>query len=144
MKTAREKALATCNHIRIAPGRIAKLRDEKTLHVTGAPAVWPAEAVARYCMRVALENGCTKINVIQGQHRRREFDVMDLISYTRTLTLDGNIAVPKMDVVPPDLATKGFAAVGSYTDAKKTLVTVPSQTLVSSPNPGQEGASNGK
>jgi len=93
--------------------------------------VWPAEAVARYCMRVALENGCTTIAVRQGTRSPQYFDVMALISYSRTLVPHGRLAVPKMKIVPPDLATKGFAAVGSFTDEKKTLVTVPSLTRVS-------------
>lgn len=131
MPTPREKALNTVKHLRISPGRIAKLKDEKTLHVTGAPLVWPAEAVARYCMRVALENGCTTIVVRQGNRSPQYFDVMSLITYSRSLIPHGHLAVPKMKVVPPDLATKGFAALGSYTGEKKTLVVVPSLTRVS-------------
>jgi hypothetical protein len=143
MKTPREKALATCKYLKIAPNRIAKLAHEKTLHVTGAPTVWPLEAVARYCMRVALENGCTKIRVQHGVHGNQTFDVMDLITYTRSLTFGGQIATPKMAVVPPDLATIGFASLGSYTDEKKTLVTVPSHTRVSG-SPGTEGDAHGQ
>ena len=93
--------------------------------------MWPAEAVARYCMRVALENGCTTIAVRQGTRSPCYFDVMALITYSRSLLPHGQLAVPKMTVVPPDLATKGFASLGSYTDEKKTFVTVPSRTRVS-------------
>lgn len=131
MPTSREKALKTVRHFRLAPGRIANLKHEKTLHVTGAPLVWPAEAVARYCMRVALENGCTTIAVRQGRRSPQYFDVMALIRYSRTLMPHGQLAVPTMKIVPPDLATKGFAAMGSFTDEKKTFVTVPSLTRVS-------------
>lgn len=131
MPTTREKALNTVKHFRIAPSRIARLKQEKTLYVTGAPTVWPDEAVARYCMRVALENGCTTIAVCQGTRSPHYFDVMSLISYSRTLVPHGQLAVPKMNVVPADLATKGFASLGSYTDEKKTLVTVPSLARVS-------------
>lgn len=138
MPTPREKALATVKHFRIAPSRIAKLRDEKTLHVTGAPLVWPADVVARYCMRVALENGCTKVSVHQGTRTPVEFDVMDLVTRSRALTMTGRMNVPKMKQVPADLATKGFAAVGSFTDEKKTLVTVPSLIHVSG-LPGMKG-----
>ncbi len=118
-------------HLRLSPQRIANLAREKTLFATGAPLVWPAEAVARYCMRVALENGCTSIAVCQGTRSPQYFDVMALISYSRSLMPHGQLAVPKMKHVPPDLATRGFAAVGSFTDEKKTLVTVPSLTCVS-------------
>jgi hypothetical protein len=131
MPTSREKALNTVRHFRLAPGRIANLKHEKTLFATGAPTVWPAEAVARYCMRVALENGCTTIAVCQGTRSPIYFDVMSLFTYSRSLMPHGQLAVPKMKVVPPDLATKSFASVGSFTDEKKTLVTVPSLTRVS-------------
>lgn len=131
MPTTRERALNTVQHFKISPNRIQRLKDEKTLHVTGAPLVWPAEAVARYCMRVALENGCTKITVRQGTRSPQDFDVMSLISYSRSLVPHGHLAIPKMKHVPPDLATKGFASLGSYTDEKKTLVVVPSLTRVS-------------
>jgi hypothetical protein len=131
MPTPREKALNTVKYLRISPGRIANLKREKTLYATGAPLVWPAEAVARYCMRVALENGCTTVAVCQGTRSPQYFDVMSLITHSRELMPHGQIAVPKMKVVPPDLATRGFAAMGSYTDEKKTFVTVPSLTRVS-------------
>lgn len=138
MPTTRERALNTVKHFRIAPKRIEGLKHEKTLHVTGAPLVWPAEAVARYCMRVALENGCTTIAIRQGTRSPQYFDVMSLITYSRSLMPHGQLAVPKMKVVPPDLATTGFAALGSFTDEKKTLVTVPSLTRVSG-LPGTKG-----
>lgn len=131
MISARQRAMNTVRHFRIAPSRIAKLRDEKTLHVTGAPTVWPADYVAQYCKRVALENGCTRISVHQGTRTPVDFDVMELFTRSRQLTLTGELAVPTMKVVPPDLATKGFASVGSYTDEKKTFVVVPSLTRVS-------------
>lgn len=128
----------TVKHFRLSPGRITNLQHEKTLHVTGAPTVWPAEAVARYCMRVALENGCTTIAIRQGTRSPQYFDVMSLITYSRSLIPHGHLAVPKMKHVPPDLATKGFASLGSYTDEKKTFVTVPSLTRVSG-LPGTKG-----
>lgn len=131
MISARQRAMNTVKHFKISPGRIARLKDEKTLHVTGAPLVWPADYVARYCMRVALENGCTKVSVHQGVRTPVEFDVMDLFTRSRQFTLTGELAVPQLKHVPPDLATKGFASVGSYTDEKKTLVVVPSLTRVS-------------
>src|SRR3990172_4903549 len=103
MVDTRTRALNTVRHFRISPKRIERLKHERTLYATGAPLVWPAEAVARYCMRVALENGCTTIAVCQGRHSPQYFDVMSLISYSRSLMPHGQLAVPKMKVVPPDL-----------------------------------------
>lgn len=143
MATPREKALNTVKYLKIAPSRIAKLASNKTLHVTGAPSVWPAPVVAQYCLRVALENGCTTVRVYQGQHTKRDYDVMDLVTLSREWHAGGHLATPKMNIVPADLATTGFKAVGSFTDTKETLVTVPSSPLVSG-NPGQEGESNGQ
>lgn len=142
MATPREKALNTVKYLKIAPSRIGQLASNKTLHVTGAPSCWPASVVAQHCLRVALENGCTRIRVYIGQHKKWEFDVMDLVMLSRQWHAGGHLAAPKMQVVPPDLATTGFNAVGSHLDTKETFVTVPSSPLVSG-NPGQEGASNG-
>lgn len=138
MPTIRDKALNTVKHFRISPKCIDKLKYEKTLFAEGAPLVWPAEAVARYCMRVALENGCTKIAVRQGTRAAVEFDVMELFTRSRQFSINGALTVPQMKQVPPDLATKGFASVGSFTDEKKTLVTVPSLIRVSG-SPGAKG-----
>lgn len=143
MATPREKALNTVKYLKIAPSRIANLAKNKTLHVTGAPTAWPAPVVAQYCLRVALEQGCTKIAVYQGVHRKHEYDVMDLVTLSRQWHAGGHLATPNLSIVPADLATTGFRALGSFTDTKNTLVTVPSSPLVSG-NPGQEGESNGQ
>lgn len=144
MATPREKALNTVKYLKIAPSAIAQLAKGKTLHVTGAPLMWSPTVVAQYCLRVALEQGCTTVRVYIGQYIKRDYDVMDLVTVSRAWHRGGHLTTPNMKVVPADLATKGFNALGSYTDTKETFVTVPSSPLVSSPTPGQEGESNGK
>ena len=143
MATPREKALNTVKYLKIAPSSIDQLATNKTLHVTGAPSCWPATVVAQYCLRVALEQGCTKIRVYIGQHKKRDYDVMDLVTLSRKWHAGGHLGTPKGLIVPKYLATEGMKALGSFTDTKETLVTVPSSPLVSS-DPGQEGATNGK
>ena len=143
MATPREKALNTVHYLKIAPSSIAQLSKGKTLHVTGAPTCWPMTVVAQYCLRVALEQGCTKISVYQGRHKHWDFDVMELCTLSRAWHAGGHLGTPKMKHVPKNLATKGFEALGSFTDTKETFVTVTSSPLVSG-NPGQEGESNGQ
>lgn len=125
MWTARDKARRTVEYLRIAPQCQARLKHERTLHLEGAPRVWPSSLVAQLYLRVALENGCTKIAVYQGPHARREYDVMDLVTLTRRLS-HGRLPVPKMRQVPANLATMGQRAVGNVLETKTDMIAVPS------------------
>lgn len=137
MLTVREKARNTVNYLRIAPRSQRLLRDEKTLNVEVPKyaSMWPASLVAQYCLRVALENGCTKIRVLKGVHCRPEYDVMDLVTLSRRLSASGRyLAAPKMTKVPANLATMQQLRLGNRLEQQRLVVPVrcvPTSPLVS-------------
>lgn len=127
MPDHRTKALNTVNYLRIAPQSIAKLREERTLHVELPKEAhhWPVSLAAGVALRVALENGCTKIRMYKGQHCRAEYDVMQLVSMCRKLSASGRyLATPKMKRVPANLATMGHARLGNRLETKRLVVPV--------------------
>ena len=137
MADHRTKALNTVNYLRIDPRCQQKLREERLLvvEVPKEAAVWPAERIAQHCLRVALENGCTRIRIEKGTHERPEFDVMQLVQLSRRLSASGTyLAAPRMKKVPANLATMGFARLGNRLETKRLVVPVrcvPTSPLVS-------------
>ena len=127
MPNARTKALNTVRFLKIAEPCIARLKEERTLNVAGENESWdrlPATIAARMALRVALENGCTKICVHQGALRKREFDVMDLVKATRYMC-GGNLQGPST-ALPPNYCTLSALQSGSILDVRSTSVAVPS------------------
>ena len=131
----KQKAFNTVKYLKLTNGEIRDLRHERTLNVEleGTQLYWPAELVAQYCLRVALENGCTKVRVHQGI-RRAEFDVMQLVTFTRHLTIGGTLPTSRMKFVPAKAVTRRrFAHFGEVVEPRRGWVSVPSQPPVSSP-----------
>ena len=127
MLTAQQKALNTVKYLRIAPSRIARLKREKTLNVVlpKDAECWPSSVVATYCLRLALENACTRIRVIKGVHSKREYDVMTLVKVARGLSTTGRfLHRPTMARVPSDLATAGFARLGNILETTRPYAPV--------------------
>ena len=111
--TAREKAANTVRHLRIAPSRIARLKHEKTLNVVlpKDAECWPSTVVAQYCLRLALENACTRIRVHKGVYSKQEYDVMQLCQVSRRLGF-GQLSAPKWNI-PGNYATQKFRQLGN-------------------------------
>ena len=142
MPTTRQRAQNTVKYLRLTGGEVAGLRKEKTLNVEvqGAQLYWPPHYVAQYCLRLALENGCTTIRVHQGVHRKREFDVMKLCTISRYLAC-GALSRPMFKFVPPSMLTRIRAMrFGERVEPQRNWVNVPSSlTPVSSPSAGGQG-----
>ena len=138
MADHRTKARNTVNYLRIAPQSQRLLREERTLNVEvpKEASMWPVSLIAQHCLRVALENGCTKIRILKGQHVRPEYDVMTLVQMCRKMSASGTyLAAPNMKKVPAHLATMGFARLGNRLETRRLVVPVrcvPTQPLVSS------------
>lgn len=127
MADHRIKARNTMNYLRIDPRCQRKLREERLLvvEVPKEAMVWPSNRIAQHCLRVALENGCTRIRIEKGVHGRAEFDVMDMVTFSRKLSASGTyLATPKMKKVPANLATMGFARLGNKLETKRLVVPV--------------------
>lgn len=127
MPTTREKALNTVKYLRIAPSRIARLRQERTLNAVlpKDAECWPSSVVATYCLRLALENGCTRIRVIKGVHSKQEYDVMTLVKAARHLSTTGRyLHRPTMARVPSNLATAGFERLGNILETTRPYAPV--------------------
>lgn len=138
--TIRDRALHLVRYLRIAPRCIQGLSQNRQLTVTGAPAHFPPVAVARYALRTALENDCTRISVRQGPHRRVDFDVMDLVETSRNDF--GYLARPELKLVPATLGTMRQRAAGNELGRDRPLIVVPgtvTATPVSSPTAGGKG-----
>ena len=134
----RTKARNTVNYLRIDP-RCQRLLQQERLLVVEVPkeaVVWPSNRIAQHCVRVALENGCTRIRIEKGVHGRAEYDVMSLVTFSRRLSASGTyLAAPQMKKVPANLATMGFARLGNKLETRRLVVPVrcvPTQPLVSS------------
>jgi len=122
MITTQQKALNTVQYLRIAPSRIARLKHEKTLNVVlpKEAECWPSTVVAQHCVRLALENACTRIRVHKGVHSKQEYDVMTLCKVSRYLSPSGKfLHRPTMRHVPANLATAGFARLGGVLEATR-------------------------
>ena len=127
MLTAQEKARNTVNYLRLAPSRIARLKHEKTLNVIVPKHAecWPSSVVATYCLRLALENACTRVRVHKGVHSKQEYDVMTLVKAARGLSTTGQfLHRPTQKIVPANLATAGFASLGNILEATRPQVPV--------------------
>lgn len=127
MKTARERAVETVRHLKIAESSIARLREERTLNVIGERADFdtvPPFAAARMALRAALENGCTKITVHQGVHRSMDFDVMNLLEMTRAM--NGGVLHGPTHALPADYATVSHLSMGNEFDTTRPSIAVPS------------------
>lgn len=127
----KQRALNTVRYLRLSTGEILDLRKEKTLNVEmqGTQLYWPPEYVAQHCLRVALENGCTKIRVHQGVHRKTEYDVMTLCTVSRYLAV-GNLSRPKLKLVPPKYVTKHRQMrFGEIVEPKRGYVSVPASPV---------------
>ena len=137
MADHRTKAKNTVNYLRIAPHSQRLLREERTLNVEvpKEASMWPVTYCAQLSLRVALENGCTKVRVLKGQHVRAEYDVMDLVTLSRRMSASGRyLAAPTMKRVPANLATMGHARLGNRLETQRLVIPVryvPNQPLVS-------------
>lgn len=127
MSDPRIKALNTVRFLKITEPCIARLKEERTLNVAGENSAFdtlPATMAARMALRVALENGCTKIRVHQGAHKKWDFDVMDLVTATRYMC-GGNLQGPST-ALPSNYGTLAMLQSGSTLDTVTTSVSVPS------------------
>jgi hypothetical protein len=111
-----------------------------TLYVEGVPAVrmddheYVRRMVATYCLRVALEKGCTRIVVRHPTRQGIAFDVVDLLTATaRQLGYWPRPAIPK---VPATLATVGMLARGSELAPVRPQIAVPASFTLSPPVSG--------
>lgn len=134
MSDARTKALNTVRYLKLAEPAIARLTEERTLNVAGDTPefdTWPATLIARTCLRAALENGCTRIQVHQGVHRKWKFDVMDLVKATRYMT--GGVLNAPSESLPEFYATQSLLSLGATLDRARIQVAV--STAVSGKTP---------
>ena len=132
MLSPKQRALNTVRYLRLSNGEILDLRKEKTLNVEleGTQLYWPPEYVAQHCLRVALENGCTKVRVHQGVHRKTEYDVMTLCTVSRHLTISGVLGRPRLKSVPPKYATRNrLLRFGEMVEPKRGYVSVPASPV---------------
>lgn len=137
MPDHRTKARRTVDYLRIHPRSQRWLREERVLNVEvpKEASMWPVSLCAQMSLRVALENGCTKVKIIKGQHVRAEYDVMDLVKLSRQMSASGRyLAAPNMKKVPANLATMGHARLGNRLETQRLVIPVryvPNQPLVS-------------
>lgn len=134
---ADQKAINTVRYLKIAEPCIANLKAEKTLNVAGEnPAFndWPPVLVAKYCLRTALENGCTRITVHQGALRKTDFDVIQLVKWTRSQNSGYLPTSPHM--LPSNLATAHMLNMGAELGVTKphAAVSVDLTAAKESPN----------
>lgn len=117
---------------------------EKTLNVTAEsiPVLkmddleYVRSMVARYCLRVAMELGCSKIVIHHPTRGAIPFDVVDVLK--DTVRRIGYWPVPAMKRVPTNIATMGFTRVhGAEVSRVRGYVPVPSGFPVS---PARQGA----
>ena len=114
---------------------------EGTLYVEGVPAMKMDDRegirrlVAGYCIRTALEKGCTKIVVRHPRRTPITFDVVELLAQTSRYL--GHWPVPRMKHVPANIASIGMLNYGATFDRVRPMITVPT-TLVSGFESGEK------
>ena len=108
-------------------------KGEGTLYVEGVPALRMDDRegvrrlVAGYCLRVALERGCSRI-VVRHPHRAPiGFDVVELL--VGTVKHIGYWPVPKMRRVPANIATVGMLNYGAEMAPVRPQVAYPINPL---------------
>jgi hypothetical protein len=99
---------------------------DKVLIVEGVPADWPCDQgaclfVARYALRVALENNAIAIDVRQGRWHRHRFDVVDILKDSAKFL--GGWLPPPEDGMPS--LTAQHAVSGAEFGEHKIMVSVP-------------------
>lgn len=114
-------------------------RAERLMILEGLPNEWPCANrpghrgewsacyhFAKYSLRVALENGCTHIEVHKGRHHRHRFDVAQLLLACQR-QLGGKLPRPKglSPRLNGSIATLGRKARGGWFDTLKGVWAVP-------------------
>lgn len=132
--------MADTKYIQLARECLAPIprASEKLLVIEGFPHDWPCSdkpgmrgtwspcfLYAKYFIRIALENGCTHIEIHKGVHHRHRFDVGTLLMQIKR-ELGGKLPRPRHHpTLLKSISTRGQRARGNWTDTLNGSIAVP-------------------